>query len=90
MGMGLGTIIAGLASVIIGEAIIGERSVFVATLGVIAGSVVYRLAIAAALSFRIGDFSLAPTDLNLMTAALVIVALTFPRIRKRVKGKAVG
>lgn len=89
VGMGVGTIIAGLASVIIGEAFVGERSVFTATLGVILGSVIYRLAIAAALSFRFGDFSLTPSDLNLMTAALVIAALTFPKIRQRLKSRAI-
>jgi putative ABC transport system permease protein len=88
VGMGVGTIIAGLASVIIGEAFLGERSVFVATLGVIVGSVIYRLAIAVALSFRVGAVSLTPSDLNLMTAVLVIAALTFPRIRRSLKSRA--
>ena len=87
VGMGVGTIIAGLASVIIGEAFLGRRSVFMATLGVVIGSVIYRLAIAAALSFRFGDFSLTPSDLNLMTAVLVIIALTFPKIRQGIKSR---
>lgn len=85
VGMGVGTIIAGLASVIIGEAFLGERSVFVSTLGVILGSVLYRLAIATALSFRVGSLTLTPSDLNLITALLVIAALTFPRVRHRLK-----
>jgi len=86
--MGVGTIIAGLASVIIGEALVGERSVMGSTLGVILGSVVYRLAIAAALSFRFGDLRVEPSDLNLITAVLVIAALTFPRIRRRLGSRA--
>ena len=89
VGMGVGTIVAGLASVIIGEAFIGERSVVTATLGVILGSVIYRLVIAAALSFKFGSLSLTPSDLNLITAVLVIIALTFPRVRRRMKGRAV-
>jgi putative ABC transport system permease protein len=89
VGMGVGTIIAGLASVIIGEAFVGERSVAVATLGVILGSVIYRLAIAMALSFRLGSLSLTPSDLNLITAALVIVALTVPKIRHGLKSRAI-
>ncbi|MBI4964011.1 MAG: ABC transporter permease [Desulfomonile tiedjei] len=88
VGMGVGTIIAGLAAVIIGEAFVGGRSVFVATIGVILGSVVYRLVVAAALSFRFGPLSLAPSDLNLITALLVIVALTFPRVREKLKSRA--
>jgi len=88
VGMGVGTIVAGLAAVIIGEAFVGERSIFVATIGVILGSVIYRLAVAGALSFRIGSLSLTPSDLNLMTALLVIAALTFPRIRDKLKSRA--
>jgi putative ABC transport system permease protein len=89
VGMGVGTIIAGLAAVIIGEAFIGEQSLFRSTIGVILGSVIYRLAIAAALSFRFGSLSLTPSDLNLITAILVIVALTFPTFRQRLKSRAV-
>lgn len=87
VGMGLGTIIAGLAAVIIGEAFIGERSVIAALVGVLLGSLIYRLAIAAALSFRWGSLSLTPSDLNLMTAILVMVALTFPHVRSRLKSR---
>jgi putative ABC transport system permease protein len=90
VGMGVGTIIAGLASVIIGEAFLGTRSVLVATLGVIIGSVLYRLVIAAALSFRFGAISLTPSDLNLITSLLVIAALTFPQVRRRLKSKALN
>jgi putative ABC transport system permease protein len=88
VGMGVGTIIAGLAAVIIGEAFVGGRSIFVATIGVLLGSVIYRLAVAAALSFRIGSLSLTPSDLNLITALLVIAALTFPRVREKLKSRA--
>jgi putative tryptophan/tyrosine transport system permease protein len=89
VGMGVGTIIAGLAAVIIGEAFVGEQSLFRSTIGVIIGSVLYRLAIAAALSFRFGALSLTPSDLNLITALLVIVALTFPKLRQRLKSRAI-
>jgi putative tryptophan/tyrosine transport system permease protein len=89
VGMGLGTIIAGLASVIIGETLVGERTVLVALIGVLLGSVLYRLAIAAALSFRFGSISLEPSDLNLITALLVALALAFPQVRRRLKGRAI-
>lgn len=85
VGMGIGMIIVGLASVIIGEALFGSSSIRVATLAVIGGSVVYRLAIATAL--RIG---LAPTDLKLITAFLVIFALSFPRIKEITTTRKVG
>lgn len=89
VGMGLGTIIAGLASVIIGETLVGERTVLVALVSVLLGSVLYRLAIAAALSFRFGSISLEPSDLNLITALLVALALAFPQVRRRLKGRAI-
>ena len=55
------TIIAGLAAVIIGEAFVGRGSVMVALVGVMLGSLVYRLVIAFALSFRWGPLSLTPS-----------------------------
>jgi putative ABC transport system permease protein len=81
--MGVGTIIAGLASVIVGETVFGSRSVSRAIVACIVGSVIYRLAIALALGLKIGDFSFTPSDLNLITAALVVIALTAPKIKKR-------
>ncbi len=83
--MGVGTIVAGLASVIIGEALIGEMTVFRATLGVVIGSVIYRLAIAVALQIKIGSLQITPSDLKLITAILVVFALTLPVIRSKVK-----
>ncbi|HHX26853.1 MAG TPA: ABC transporter permease [Firmicutes bacterium] len=77
IGMGIGTVVAGLASVIIGEAIIPPRSVGMGTLGAITGSVVYRLAVFLAL--RLG---FAPTDLKLVTALLVIAALSGKSIKR--------
>jgi putative ABC transport system permease protein len=79
VGMGIGTIVAGLASVIIGEAIFGMRSIGWVLFSVIGGSIVYRLLIAVAL--RIG---IEPTDLKLLTAVLVVIALSVPTIRGKV------
>jgi putative ABC transport system permease protein len=83
--MGVGTIVAGLASVIVGEAVIGEMTVFRATMGVIFGSIIYRLSIALALTLRIGELHITPSDLKLITAVLVVVALTLPAVRDKVK-----
>lgn len=79
VGMGIGTIVAGLAGVIMGEVIFGDRSVTWVLFAVIGGSIVYRLLIA--MSLRVG---IAPTDLKLLTAVLVVVALSVPAIRMRV------
>ncbi len=79
VGMGIGTIVAGLAGVIMGEVIFGVRSISWVLFSVIAGSIVYRLLIA--VSLRLG---IAPTDLKLLTAVLVVVALSLPTVRKKV------
>lgn len=84
VGMGIGTIVAGLASVIIGETLFGARSIARAFSAALLGSIVYRLAIALALGVEIGDFSCNPSDLNLITAILVISALVAPNLRKMV------
>ncbi|MAM84191.1 MAG: ABC transporter permease [Acidobacteria bacterium] len=77
--MGTGTIVTGLAALIIGEAILGRRSVFIATLGCIAGALVYRFFIALALR---ADFAgIRAEDLNLVTAIVVAVAVVLSQGR---------
>ena len=76
--MGVGTIIAGLASVIIGETVLGRESVPRACVAVVLGSVIYRTAIALALGMKLGRFSFTASDLNLITALLVVFALIAP------------
>jgi putative ABC transport system permease protein len=48
------------------------------------GSLLYRLAIALALGLKLGPFSVTPSDLNLITALLVVLALTAPRMKAKV------
>jgi putative ABC transport system permease protein len=84
--MGIGTIIAGLASVILGETVFGRSGVARACIAVLLGSVLYRLAIALALGLKLGAFAVTPSDLNLITAVLVVVALMAPNIKRRFGG----
>ena len=77
--MGLGTIVIGLASVILGEAILPSRSLLWRFFACILGSLLYRIVIALALNA--GDFGLKSSDLNLVTAA--IVALTMIASRRK-------
>lgn len=77
VGMGIGMIVIGLASVIIGEVVIRTSKIPLATLGVIVGAIIYRLAIALAL-----QLGFAPTDLKIVTAVLVIFSLGAPTLRK--------
>ncbi|ANY67047.1 ABC transporter permease [Paenibacillus sp. BIHB 4019] len=81
--MGIGVIVVGLASVIIGEAIFGARKVFWATLAVVLGSIVYRIIIT--IAYRVEW--LKASDLKLITAVIVIVALVVPTIQKSFKQK---
>jgi putative ABC transport system permease protein len=83
VGMGIGTIVAGLASVILGESLIGSHTVARQTLSAVCGSLVYRISIAVALSTQIGFLRLTPSDLNLITAILVVICLTYPLLRNR-------
>ncbi|MDI3312616.1 MAG: ABC transporter permease, partial [Thermoanaerobacterium sp.] len=76
-GMGIGTLVAGLASVIIGEVLIRERNILWAVISAVVGSIVYRSAIAIALTIGFN-----PTDLKLLTAILVVVALSLPGLKK--------
>ncbi len=84
--MGIGTVVAGLASVIVGEAVLSSSSVLKAVIGVVLGSMIYRMAVAFALSVELGPIKLSPGDLNLITAIIVVVALTFPGVRKKLGG----
>jgi len=77
---GVGTIVIGLAAVIIGETLFRFGGIMVALVGCVLGSVLYRVAIQFALSV---DFlGLKASDLNLVTAVLVALALILPRLRR--------
>lgn len=77
--MGIGTIVTGLAAVIIGETIVGTGSVARATLGCILGALIYRLVIALALDG--GVIGIQAQDLNLVTALVVAVAVMISKTR---------
>ena len=86
--MGIGTIVIGLAAVIIGETLLPARSLVITTLAVILGAVLYRFFIAAALNT---DFiGLKAQDLNLVTAVLVAVALLVPAYKRKLAGLMPG
>lgn len=84
--MGIGMIVIGLASVIIGEAIFGARSIFRATLAVILGAIIYRIIFALALRVE----WLEASDMKLITAVIIIFALVVPSARRAVKIKSVA
>lgn len=90
--MGIGLIVAGLASVIVGQAIFGMTSVWQSVLAAALGSVIYRSIIQLAL-----NAGLNPNDMKLISAVLVVIALTVPglsplksRRRRRTRDKALA
>lgn len=91
VGMGIGMIVIGLASVIIGEAIFGAKSIVRATLAVIGGAILYRIIVTAALRVEF----LEAGDMKLITALIVVCALIIPKVlekqreRQRKKRRAI-
>lgn len=81
--MGIGMIVIGLASVIIGEAIFGATNVIHTTISVVLGAIVYRIVVALALRVEWLDTS----DLKLITAIIVIIALVLPTARRALRQK---
>lgn len=77
VGMGTGTIVIGLASIIIGEVLLGKGSSFKVRLAsVFVGSMVYRVIITIVLLLGFN-----PNNLKLLTAVLVVIALSVPVAR---------
>lgn len=83
--MGVGTIVIGLAAVIVGESILPSRRLVLTTLAVILGAIVYRFFIALALNIEF--IGLQAQDLNLVTAVLVAIALMLPMLKRRLGGR---
>jgi putative ABC transport system permease protein len=86
--MGIGTIVVGLAAVIVGESLLGNHSMLLTVLSCIVGSVLYRIAVSMALNADFLGFN--ASDLNLITALLVGLALIFPQLRREWKAKRAG
>jgi putative tryptophan/tyrosine transport system permease protein len=78
--MGIGMVVWGLASVIIGEALVGTRDLGYAITGAVMGSVLFRLLVAIALRWGLN-----PNDLKLITAGFVFVALILPKVLAKMK-----
>lgn len=78
VGMGIGMVVIGLASVIIGEVVFGTKTLLRRLIAVILGSILYRLIIAFAL-----EIGMPPTDLKLVSAIIVAIAMAMPIIKKR-------
>ncbi len=78
--MGIGMVVLGLASVIIGEALVGSQRLAFTITGAVMGSVLFRLLVAIALRWGLN-----PNDLKLITAIFVFIALILPQILGKLK-----
>lgn len=84
--MGVGTIVVGLASIMIGEVLFSKRTYFHRLAGVIIGSVVYRIIIAIVLRISMNSnfiIKITADDMKLITAVIVIIALVAPDMKNR-------
>ncbi len=77
---GAGTLVVGLASVIIGETLIGKRGVTVGIISAVIGSVIYRFILALAMRYMFFPAS----ALKLVSAVIVAIALAIPVVKKKV------
>src|SRR5262249_49871229 len=80
--MGIGMVVWGLASVIIGEALVGTQQLGVVIVGAVMGSVLFRLLVAIALRWGLN-----PNDLKLITAGVVFAALVLADLLREWSGR---
>ena len=78
--MGIGALVTGLANLMLGEALLGRRSVGRWITGAVVGALMFRLLVA--LAIRAG---LNPNALKLVTAGLVLTVLVLPRVMSRAR-----
>jgi putative ABC transport system permease protein len=83
--MGIGMVVWGLASVIIGEALVGAGSIGFVIIGAVMGSVLFRLLVAIALRWGLN-----PNDLKLITALFVFIALIAPSMLRKLRSASAG
>lgn len=77
MDIGKGTIVIGLASIILGEVIFGKRSFKNWLISVILGSIIYQALVGIAIALGLN-----PNDLKLLQAILIAFILALPLIKK--------
>lgn len=83
--IGVGTIVIGLAAVIIGETILPAKKMRWITLSAIVGAILYKFFIQIALSNdTLRAIGFGPQDVNLVTALLVVIALILPKIKSKI------
>lgn len=81
--MASGTIVIGLASVVIGELVVGNKfSFWVKLVGVVIGSVLYRLIFTIAVGLGMNT-----NDLKLITSVIIVLTLCVPMVKAKIAGR---
>ena len=81
--MASGTIVIGLASVVIGELVVGNKfSFWVKLVGVVIGSVLYRLIFTIAVGLGMNT-----NDLKLITSVIIVITLCVPMVKAKIAGR---
>lgn len=89
--MGVGTIVIGLAAIMIGEVIFSTKSYMHRLTGVVIGSIAYRIVIAFVLRISLNSnfiIKITADDMKLITAILVAIAMILPRMQKKALAKS--
>ena len=81
--IGTGTVVIGLANVIIGISLVKHFNFIKTTTAVVIGAIIYKACVSVAISM-----GLAPSDLKLITAALLLMILAAGNLKKRKGGRA--
>lgn len=90
--MGVGSIVIGLAAIMIGEVLFSKRTYMHRLAGVVIGSVVYRIIIAFVLRISLNSnfiIKITADDMKLITAVIVVIALVVPNLKKAALSKSV-
>jgi putative ABC transport system permease protein len=78
-GMGIGMVVIGLASLIIGEVVCGKNTIVRHILAVIIGSIIYRFIIGVAIEINLSAYAM-----KIVSALIVVVAISFPTIKEKI------
>lgn len=95
--MGIGVVVIGLASLIIGEVLAGNliylifrrRNMLTGAVSVIIGGIVYRIIIAFVLrhsgSGALSFLNITASDMKLLSSVIVVIAISYPVVRDRLR-----
>ena len=75
---GVGTIVIGLASIIIAEVLLHNKPILVRLITIVAGAIIYRFILA-----LVFEMNVEPTDSKLASAIVLVICLSLPQIRSK-------